>query len=65
MKFKVDSLCKTNRGWFDKAIGKLLHYYIWRAQFKKDLTPLFVKIEFLVPMCNVTPLLSCNRIQIT
>ena len=33
----------------------------WRAQFQKAITPLFVKIELLVPMCSVTPLVSWNQ----
>ena len=35
--------------------------FIWRAQFQKAITPLFVKIELLVPMCSVTPLVSWKQ----
>ena len=38
-----------------------LHGKIWRAQFQKAITPLFVKIELLVPMCSATPLVSRNQ----
>ena len=47
-----------------------LHFEIllvWRkidefhSQFQKAITPLFVKIELLVPMCSVTPLVSWNQ----
>ena len=33
----------------------------WRAQVQKVITSLFVKIELLVPMCSVTPLVSWNQ----